>query len=168
MVRGAGGAFDPLAILAALDRHDVDYVLIGGAASVLHGAPTVTTDVDVVPERSPENLQRLVACLRELGARRVTDPGAHPSPPSLADLRYRIELFDSPVGGIDVVFEARRIGGYERLVRAAETREVEGASIRVAALDDLIMGKQWSDRDKDRVHLRLLLAVRRHLEAGEP
>ncbi|CAN5373552.1 hypothetical protein BH23ACT9_BH23ACT9_40130 [soil metagenome] len=28
------------------------------------------------------------------------------------------------------------------------------------------MGKQWSDRDKDRTHLRLLLAVKRELAAG--
>lgn len=155
------GAFDPVAIIAALDRHGVEYVLIGGIAAVLQGSPTVTTDVDLVPERSPGNIRRLVDCLRELGAQRTTEPGAPPSRPSADDLRYRIEQFDSPLGAIDVVFEALRIGGYERLLDHADRMDVDGMTVRVASLDDLIMGKQWSDRDKDRTHLRLLLAVKR-------
>ena len=33
--------FDPAAILEALDRHGVDYVLVGGYAANLHGAADV-------------------------------------------------------------------------------------------------------------------------------
>lgn len=157
------GPFDPAAIIAALGRHDVEYVLIGGVASVLHGAPTVTTDLDIVPERSDANIGRLIACLQGLDARRATEPDVPPSPPSVDALRYRIEQFESSLGGIDVVFEATRIGGYERLVQHADRKDVDGVTILVASLDDLIMGKQWSDRDKDRVHLRLLLAVKEEL-----
>ena len=43
--------FDPAAIIQALGRHGVRYVVIGGVASVLHGAPTVTTDIDVAVKR---------------------------------------------------------------------------------------------------------------------
>lgn len=161
MIQGPPGPFDPAAIIAALDRHDVAYVLIGGGASVLLGAPTITTDLDVVPQRTDENVHRLVSCLQALEARRVTEPDRPPTAPAVADLRYRIEQFDSPVGPIDVVFEATRIGGYERLADRAERIDVEGSTVLVAALDDLIMGKQWSDRPKDRTHLRLLLAVKR-------
>lgn len=163
-----GGAFDPGRILAALDRHGVAYVLIGGVASVLHGAPMVTTDLDVVPQRADDNIDRLVAALVELDAKRTTEPDLPPSAPSAADLTYRIEQFDSPAGPIDVVFEAERIGGYERLVTGATPVDVGGVIVRVADLDDLIMAKQWSDRDKDRVHLRLLLAVKHEGRAESP
>jgi hypothetical protein len=156
--------FDPIAIIEALARYDVDYILIGGAASTLHGAPTVTTDIDVVPARDPANLQRLIECLTSLDARRVTEGTEHAEPPSVDRLRYRIEQFDSPSGGIDVIFEAKRIGGYERLSSAAETLNVAGVTLRLAALDDLIMRKQWSDREKDRVHLRALLNLKKELE----
>ena len=40
----------PQEIFATLERHEVRYVLVGGVAAILHGAPHVTTDVDVVPE----------------------------------------------------------------------------------------------------------------------
>ena len=84
--------FRPHEILAVLDAHDVRYVLIGGLAAVLHGAPHVTTDVDVVPEEAKRNLERLSAALEELGARiRVTgEPDGVPfdhSGESLARLR---------------------------------------------------------------------------------
>ncbi len=51
--------FKPYDIMTVLDRHGVRYVLIGGLAAVLHGAPHVTTDVDVVPEEARDNLERL-------------------------------------------------------------------------------------------------------------
>lgn len=159
MSRDADRPFDPAAIIAALDRHGVQYVLIGCAAALLHGAPTVTTDIDVVPERSEGNIGRLMACLGELGARRTTEPNVAPASPAADDLRFRIEQFDSRFGAVDVVFEATRIGGYERLVGRADRMDVDGVIVRVASLDEEIMGKQWSDRDKDRTHLRLLLAV---------
>src|SRR6266508_1168441 len=60
---------DPLAVLRALERHGVRYVLIGAAAARIAGAPVVTEDLDVTPATDRENLERLAAALRELGAR---------------------------------------------------------------------------------------------------
>ena len=42
-------------------------------AAVLHGDVGVTVDIDVVPERSDENLERLAEALRGLGARIRTE-----------------------------------------------------------------------------------------------
>jgi hypothetical protein len=57
-------------VCGTLDRHDVEYVVVGGAAAQLHGAPTARTrDVDVVPGRSADNLQRLAQALDEMNAR---------------------------------------------------------------------------------------------------
>lgn len=53
-----------------MSRHDVRYVVMGGLPSQLHGAPLPRSkDVDVVVQRSPENLRRLCEALRELDAR---------------------------------------------------------------------------------------------------
>ena len=42
-------AFDPKAIVEILDRHRVDYVLVGGYAANMHGAVRPTKDIDVTP-----------------------------------------------------------------------------------------------------------------------
>jgi len=60
-------AFDPTRALRVLDAHDVRYVLIGGLAGELMGAPLATNDLDICYERSPENMGRLAAALQELG-----------------------------------------------------------------------------------------------------
>jgi len=40
--------FDPVKIIDALNHHQVDYVVIGGIASVLHGCPEQTYDLDIL------------------------------------------------------------------------------------------------------------------------
>lgn len=155
-----------MAIIAALQRHGVRYVVVGGVAAILHGAPTVTVDFDLSPERSEENLAHLAEALVDLGATRVTDP-TDPGPPGPDSFQFRIESFDTPVGAVDVVLEAVRVGGYERLRPRAVTVLVANHAVSVAALEDLITIKQWSDRPKDRLHLRALLTVQQELAERE-
>ncbi|MGI8417445.1 MAG: hypothetical protein ACR2P2_14825 [Nakamurella sp.] len=51
-----------------LDRHHVEYVVVGGYAANVHCAVRPTTDIDVAPATTTQNLTRLVAALRELKA----------------------------------------------------------------------------------------------------
>ena len=44
-----GPDFDPDLILSILDRHKVEYVLVGGMAARAHGATRATADIDCVP-----------------------------------------------------------------------------------------------------------------------
>jgi len=69
----ASPRFDPERMLSALADGEVRFILIGGMAAVLHGDVGVTVDIDVVPARSDENLERLAEALRGLGARIRTE-----------------------------------------------------------------------------------------------
>jgi len=73
--RSVGPPVDPDrdALLAVLVRHGVAFVLIGGAAIQSHGGSYDTQDVDLAPETSDANLQRLCDALNELKCRLVTD-----------------------------------------------------------------------------------------------
>jgi hypothetical protein len=65
-------------LLSVLLRHEVRFVVIGGAAIQSHGRRYVTEDIDVTPDPDEANLQRLADALNELECRLVTDP-ANPS-----------------------------------------------------------------------------------------
>lgn len=78
------GSFSPEGVFAALQRHSVDYVTIGGVAANAHGSRRVTLGVDVTPEPSDANYRRLAAALDELDIVNGT-PGA----PPYEDLRSR-------------------------------------------------------------------------------
>lgn len=60
--------FRPREIFGALERHEVDYVAVGGIALIAHGAIRATLDLDLMPDPSPRNLSRLAVALADLEA----------------------------------------------------------------------------------------------------
>ena len=97
-------------IMATFERHEVDYVVIGGEAARARGWPEQTEDVDVTPERSKENLSRLADALEELEAGFRVDPVRYPEgfrPPGGIDWRtFRSQVWVTLTtrhGDIDVV-----------------------------------------------------------------
>lgn len=55
--------------LETLERHHVEYVVVGGFGSQIHGTHRQTYDLDLVPRSTAENAERLAGALRELNAR---------------------------------------------------------------------------------------------------
>ncbi len=158
--------FEPDRILRVLAEHRVRYVLVGGIAATLRGSPSMTYDIDVAPDLSADNLERLAAALRDLGAVRYTEPDEDIAQPRADEMSARVEQFASPIGYIDVLRELRAIGGYARLIEAAELIEVAGTAVYVAALDDIIASKEAAGRPKDLAQLPALYALRDELSAG--
>jgi hypothetical protein len=54
-------------IIAALAERKVRYLLIGGHASIIHGVPRTTTDIDITILSSPSNLRRCIEALKSVG-----------------------------------------------------------------------------------------------------
>ncbi|MGC8989904.1 MAG: hypothetical protein ACP5MD_07270 [Verrucomicrobiia bacterium] len=54
-------------LLAGLAAHGVDFAVVGGLAVILNGYPRLTLDVAILVQRTPENIQRLLACLAQWG-----------------------------------------------------------------------------------------------------
>lgn len=145
-------SFSPEAILDVLDRHQVQYVLVGGYAATLHGARRPTTDVDITPEMSRANLDRLAAALKELRARvRVDDvPEGLPfgaDATSLAGLRFA--NLTTPHGDLDLTFSPSGTGGYAELIVSAQRTRVGSVDVDVASLGDIIRSKRAAGRPKD-------------------
>lgn len=53
--------------LRLLDKHKVEYLLIGGHAVAYHGYPRATQDMDIWIAIRPDNAERMIAALREFG-----------------------------------------------------------------------------------------------------
>jgi hypothetical protein len=149
--------FDPYAILGALDRRRVAYVVIGAFARVVQGGDELTDGVDIVPSLRGGNPARLQLALADLNAERVD--GRELNEPVMRSERV-IEL-RSPKGEIKIVPEpAGTRGGYDDLRRAA-TREPIGKGLRptVASLGDLARMLAALGREEDRPKLRALRQV---------
>ena len=47
-------------LLALLNKHEVDYIIIGAYALAFYGVPRYTGDIDIFVKPDPKNAQRLV------------------------------------------------------------------------------------------------------------
>lgn len=146
------------AIIAAFERHEVDYVVIGGEAARARGWPDQTEDVDLTPERSKENLSRLADALEDLDAGFRVDPHRYPEgfrPPGGIDwrtFRNRVSIaLTSPHGHLDIVLRPDGTAGYEQLIETATRERLVGTEIvvPVASAEMILHSKTEADRPKD-------------------
>ena len=148
-------------IAAALNKHKVKYVVIGGLAALLQGVPLPrTADIDLTPASDPANKKRLAAALRELEAK-LRAPGLdEPMEIPLDERTFEgmtTMTFVTPFGPLDVSFVPDGTTGYDDLVRSARTLEREGVSIPVASLSDITRSKRAAGREKDAEHVAILM-----------
>ena len=162
-----GDAFDPIALLQALDRHRVTHIVIGALGRVLHGSDEVTDGLDIVPSTREENLRRLGLALDELDARRPD--GKRPALERDLAREPVLEL-RTDAGELKIVPEPAGTRGYDDLRRAA-SREPLGHGLRpsVASIGDHARMLAALDREQDRqplLTLRRLIELERELSRG--
>lgn len=158
-------AMDFFGILDALARHDVSFVLIGGLAARLHGSPTVTVDVEICPARDEDNLHHLADCLKPIDARLR---GVEDDVPFELDAKSLTAgqnfTFNTSLGALDILGEPAGTRGYEDLAANAVEMDIDGLTLQVASLDDLMRMKEAAGRPKDRIELEILGALRDEIE----
>jgi predicted nucleotidyltransferase len=154
--------FSPTELLKALAAHDVDFVVIGGIAMVLHGSARVTRDLDIAYAPTPANLKALGEALIELRAtlRRVSDD--LPFVPDHRTLR-RTEMLclSTSAGWIDLLVAPPGAPTYRTLRKRAERIDLDGATVLLASLDDLAAMKRAADRPNDHIDLEEIDVIRR-------
>ncbi len=174
-----GPTHDLIRLITALDRHEVDYLLVGGAAARAYGATKPTEDADCVVKRDRANLERLALALRELRARLrvegMTDEEAAQLPVQIDATTLQaagMSTWMTDAGGFDVLAGLEAADGrlipYEELEGRSNVIAGEGFVVRVASLDDIIDAKQRANRPKDRKSLPELRALRTANETPEP
>ena len=163
--------FDPSRALRALNAHEVRYVIVGGLAGELLGAPLATNDVDLCYERSADNMSRLAAALVELHAK-LRGAGVDEEVPFVLDGRTIAAgdsfAFLTDAGPVDVRGTPSGTGGFKDLDAGATAYDLgEGLVVRVVSLDDLIRMKEATSRPKDQVHLHVLAALKEMIHQAE-
>ncbi|MCU1233053.1 MAG: hypothetical protein JWP63_1020 [Candidatus Solibacter sp.] len=146
-----------LSALRALREGGVEFVVVGGLAAVLNGAPVNTFDLDIVPARDEENVGRLLKVLDQLDAvyriqpdRRLRPNASHLGSPGHHNLI-------TSYGPLDVLGTIGRGRGYEDLVPHSNVMEVgDGLQVRVLDLPTIIALKEELAGEKDTAVLPVL------------
>jgi hypothetical protein len=145
------------ALLFALHDAEVEFLVVGGLAAVLNGAPVNTYDVDVVHKRTEENINRVIPVLDGLDAIYRIQPDRRLRPSRSALLSPGHQNLITRHGPLDLLGTIGEGLGYEDLVpHSTEMLIAEGIGVRVLNLELLIEIKEKLGGEKDRAMLPLL------------
>jgi predicted nucleotidyltransferase len=150
-----------LDLLKSLKGEGVNFVIVGGFAMILHGASTVTYDLDLAIALDSVNGAAVIKALRPF----------RPYPPQLESAKHFVwderSLFGAvislatDVGHVDILRVLPEIDNFEGLYERSEVRHFWGDQFRIASIDDLILLKQAANRPKDREHIRQLEVLKK-------
>ena len=143
-------------ILETLRRHRVRFVLVGGVAAVVEGAPVSTFDVDIVPARRADNVERLLTALRELDAYYRTRPELRRRPTPDALSGDGNHLLMTRYGPLDVLGVVGRGRDFDALLNRSTRRKLGNAYIHVLDIEAQIAVKEEVEHEKDRMVLPVL------------
>lgn len=144
-----------LNMMRALERHGVDYVVVGGVALNLHGIIRATEDLDFFVRPAAENVERLKRALRSVWDDPCIDEinaqdlcGDYPSvrygPP---DENFFLDILT-------------RLGDAFRFEDLdVQVKDVEGVSVRLATPATLFRMKRDTVRPKDRLDAEVLRSM---------
>jgi hypothetical protein len=150
---------DFAAVLATLRRHRVRFVLVGGVAAVIEGAPIATFDLGVVPDRAAGNIERLVGALAELKAHYRGRPNLRPAREALLGPGHHLLM--TRYGPLDVLGVIGKERDFRALLPHSRRRVLGGTSLRVLDLETQIAVKEELDFAKDRAVVPVLKATLR-------
>ncbi len=143
-------------ILATLRRHRVRFVVVGGVAAVIEGAPVATFDLDIVPDRRRKNVVRLLAALEELGAHYRTRRDMRLAPTAAALEGDGHHLLMTRWGPLDVLGVIGTARDFDKLAPHSRRRKLRGFYVTVIDLETQIAVKEELGQKKDLLVLPVL------------
>jgi hypothetical protein len=128
-------------ILEVLNHNEVEYIVVGGVAAVIHGAPTTTFDLDTLVRLTAPNAKRLARALAQLDARfREHQTILRPTIDDiLAGGRLLLMTQAGPLDVLGFIGDHQR---YEDLLGVSSEIEMSMGSLRVLDLEALIAEKR--------------------------
>jgi hypothetical protein len=139
-------------LLAALVADKVDFAVVGGLAVIFNGYPRLTLDADILVANSPDNLNKLIECLKGWGegwARelKLEDFSGEPGAIRLIE-DFALDMF--------VTMREKTLDDFRPRLRYLETG---GVRIPYLGPEDLIFLKEGSWRDKDRLDVTAMREI---------
>ena len=139
---------------------EIEFVIVGGFAGMLHGSTLVTQDLDVCAVITPQTVEKLRETLRDLRPTHRQTPQRlsfldNPSPGVAIHNLY----LDTTLGPLDILSSIKGVGDYARVRESSVEIELFGRPCRVISLEELIRAKESLARPKDLLAAQELRAI---------
>jgi len=159
---------DYLAIFKKLNEKGIKYIVVGGVAVNLYGIPRMTYDIDLILDLEDEGLKKFLALLKGWGFKPKV-------PVNIMDFAKRDKREDWiknknmkafnlvnhkwAISEIDVVIDSPV--DYDKVCKRIEHINLQGVSVPVISIDDLIKMKKITNREQDKSDIRYLRRIQK-------
>ncbi len=150
----------PVQLLKVLKDNGIDFVIVGGFASTLHGSLQVTQAIDLCLKFSRENVLKLRECLAPFHPIHRMTPQKLSFIDIPADITGLKNLYlDTSQGLLDLLSTIKGIGDFETVSMNAIEIEIHGQKYKILSVDALIEAKKAIGRPKDFATIRELKCI---------
>ncbi|MBI2270154.1 MAG: hypothetical protein HYU69_07325 [Bacteroidetes bacterium] len=130
--------------IAALNKNEVKYILVGGYSVVFHGYARSTGDMDIWVKRDSENYQKIVKAFADfkMPVFDMTEDVFlnHPT--------WDVFTFGSPPVCIDILVKVKGLN-FDESFKIATIFEDDDLAVRTIHINDLIKAKRSAGRPRD-------------------
>jgi hypothetical protein len=143
---------DAMALLAAMERENVRYVMVGSMAMAANGLVRATRDIDLIVASDEHNIERLRAALRSV----FNDPSIEEIDADELAGEYPVVQYFPPGESysVDIIARLGEVFVFDDIER--QWMDVEGLRIKVATPRMLYVMKRDTVREQDRLDARML------------
>jgi len=151
-------------LLGVLLNGNVDFVIVGGFAAVIHGSSQVTQDLDICVSLNPKEIEKLRRLLEPFHPVHRMTPRRLPFNLFPGDIENVKNIYlSTDLGPLDILGEITGIsGGFSQLKNNAVWINAFNLKLPVISREDLLIAKTTLGRPKDLFvaeELRLLIAA---------
>lgn len=132
-----------------LNKHRVEYLVVGGYAVAMYGYPRYTGDIDFWVNPTPENSKKIISALIDFGF-----AGLDISENDF-NVEDKIVQLGFPPNRIDIITGVTGLR-FDECYLTKKTVTIEGMDVFFISLFNLRLNKNSTGRDRDRIDLNNL------------
>lgn len=135
-------------LISLLNQHEVEYILVGGYAVILHGYVRTTGDLDLWLNRTKENYNRFIVAANQFGlpTSEMTEQKF------LHDKSIDVFSFGRPPYALDIMLDVKGLN-FNDCFDLSSMYETDDIKIRLINYQHLLEAKKASGRPKDLVDI---------------
>ena len=138
-------------LISLFNEYEVEYILVGGYAVILHGYSRTTGDIDLWLNRTTENYQKFFQAGQKFGLP-MTQINLETF---INDTDTDVFSFGRPPSGLDIMLDVKGLN-FSQVFGQCEMRQVDGIQVRLIHIDNLKTAKRAAGRPRDLVDLSQL------------
>ncbi len=144
---------------------NVEFVIIGGLAGIIHGTTRTTQDIDICCKFTPENILKLFDAIKDTHPVHRMNPNRQVLELNSTNVKDFKNLYlDTDIGQLDCLNEVQGVGDFDEVFKNAITVDIDGRNYQVLNIDALIKAKKSLNRPQDKLDVMQLEAIK---QAGQ-